>query len=107
MKKIHLKTKYIDEEAFLQLDKYSNGSTAISFRSSVGEPLSVATVSLGDITPSEGCAFIKNWSENEGVLDCLIDNDMVELTGKEIETGYCKAQEVKLLPKIFEYFLKK
>lgn len=100
--KIHLKTKYLDEEAILRLGKYSNGSTAISFISLNGEPLSTATVSLGGIIPCKGCTFIKDWSENEGILKCLIKNDLVKLTGREEKAGFCVAKEVKLSSNILE-----
>ena len=93
---IHIKTKYLDEEAILEFGKYSNGSISIELYSSDWEPLAKATVALDEL-PTEGCVFLKGWSENEGIPECLVKAGIVELTGKKIQTGYVEALEAKLL----------
>ncbi len=45
--KVHIKSKYVDEEVELVFEKYGNGSTAISGRDPrTGEPLFKATVAF-------------------------------------------------------------
>ena len=94
--KITVNAKYIKGEVELQFGKYQNGSTAIQAFSLYGEPEFKATVALDEL-PSEGCVFLKGWSENEGIPAALVKAGVVELTGRKIPTGYCEAEEAKLL----------
>jgi len=59
--------------------------------------IATATVNLPDedLLPDE--VFIKNWSENEGVLADLIAFKVVSSPIDEIETGFCTAYKCKLL----------
>ncbi len=92
----HLKTKYSDERVVLSFEHYGDHSTAIRLVSLDYEPIAVATVAL-DEKPPAGHVFLKGWSENEGIPDALVKAGIVELTGRTIPTGYCEAQEAKLL----------
>ena len=95
--KIHVKTKYTDEDVVLDLSrKYGNGSRAITAATLFGEPQFTATVALDEL-PAEGCVFLKGWSENEGIPEALVKAGVVELTGRTFPTGYCEAIEAKLL----------
>jgi len=93
---IKINSKYTNEDVILTFGLYSNGTTAIMGKSLNHEPLFTATVAL-DKKPFEGCVFLKGWSENEGVPESLVKAGVVELTGRTIDCGYCKAQEAKLL----------
>ena len=94
--RITVNTKYIKGEVELQFSKYQNGSPAIQAFSLYGEPEFTATVALDEL-PSEGCVFLKGWSENEGIPAALVKAGIVELTGRKLPTGYCEAEEAKLL----------
>jgi hypothetical protein len=62
------------------------------------EQYSVASVNLADeprLDPNE--VFIKNWNENEGVLQALVEAGIVEDTGHTIPTGYVKANVCTLI----------
>jgi len=97
MIRIHAKTRYLDNDAELKFNHYSNGSIAIYLLDpQTGERLSVATVALDEL-PDKGCVFLKGWSENQGIPECLVKEGVVELTGKKIKTGFCEALEAKLL----------
>lgn len=61
------------------------------------ELLCTATVVLADATPAAGCVWIKDWSENEGVLNSLIEAGIVEPTGRVAQAGYVIAQEARVL----------
>ena len=94
--KVTINAKYVNETVLLDFGKYGDGSTAIQVISLDGEPIAKATVCL-DIKPPEGFVFLKGWSENEGIPEALVKAKVVELTGRMIPTGYCEAQEAKLL----------
>jgi len=95
-KKIKVHTNYINEDAILKFGTYSNGSVAIQGVTEEGEPLFRATVAL-DVMPSDGCVFLKGWSENEGIPEALVKAGIVELTGRTEVTGYCEALEARLV----------
>lgn len=94
--KAHINSKFCNEEVELSFGQYGDGSTAIQGISLQGEPIFTATVAL-DEKPTEGCVFLKGWSENEGVPEALVKAGIVELTGRKIKTGFCEAEEAKLL----------
>ena len=94
--KAKIESKYNNEMVELSFNFYENGSTAISGTSLEGEPLFTATVALDKIPPA-GHVFLKGWSENEGIPEALVKAGIVNLTGNTVKTGYCVAQEAKLL----------
>lgn len=94
--RITVNAKFIKGEVELQLGKYQNGSVAIQAFSLYGEPEFKATVALDEI-PQKGHVFLKGWSENEGIPTALVKAGIVELTSRKIPTGYCEAEEAKLL----------
>ena len=61
-----------------------------------GEPISTATVNV-DVKLQKGFILIKNYSENEGVLEALIKEGIVKDTTKTYPVGYCHANLVELL----------
>lgn len=96
--KVYIKTQLIDEEVELQFARYYNSSIAITGVSLDGfEPIFKATVAIDGEFPCDDCVFLKGWSENEGLPEALVRAGVVELTGREIRTGYCKAVEARLL----------
>ena len=76
---------------------YGNDRTALKLLCEDGSPMAVATVNPPDDDLPEGHVFIKNWSENEGMLDALVVAGVVEPTGRTVETGWVHADECKLL----------
>lgn len=74
MRTFSVKTKYCNEEAMIRFGKYGNGETAIGFVDAMtGQPLITVTVNLEAYGehPKEGCVFIKDWNENEGVYESM------------------------------------
>ena len=52
----------------------------------------------GNLAPiRENHVWIKEWSENEGVLEALVEAGIIELTGNAWPTGYTYAIEGRLL----------
>ena len=61
-----------------------------------GQPIATLTVCLDD-PPPDGHVYIKDYSENEGVLAALIEQGMVEDTGKRVPSGWVDVPLVKVL----------
>ena len=77
-----------------------NGRIAIVlFDDESGEQLFVASVNLPEVALPENHVFIKNWSENRGVLQSLVDAGILRSTGRRVPTGYVEADECELLIK--------
>jgi hypothetical protein len=94
-----IKTKYGETyDVTLKFGKYSNGRTAIELIDCEdGFPLMTATVNLPDAEIQDDEVIIKNYSENEGVLEFLIKNEIVSPPTRTIPTGWVTCQVVKLL----------
>jgi hypothetical protein len=96
MPTIHVSTQYINEDAIIARRTYPNGSTALCLDGLDGEHLAVATVALEQL-PAEGHVFIKDWSENAGMLACLQGAGVIGDVVRVIPAGFAVAHEVPLL----------
>jgi len=93
-----IKTKYISEQdVVLEYGEYGNGRVAIQLASVDGEPLCVATVNLPNADVPDGHVLIKNYSENEGILDALVKAGVIGEPIAEIPTGFVMVQVCPLL----------
>ena len=63
--------------------QYENGRTAIRLTQD-GMPYAMATINDPDIWLEKGQVLIKNYSENEGIVDALVEARIVE---KEEDLG--------------------
>ena len=92
-------TKFCHRTAALHVTEYAHdGSPALCGNDPVtGEPLWKATVCIPDNPPEDGCVWIKNYSENEGVLDALQRAGVIEFTGRFAQVGHAHAFECALL----------
>lgn len=100
---ITAKTKYLNEPAVLTFGFYGDGSRAIVLRSPEGAPLAKATVCIVEYgyTPAEGFVVVKDYSENEGMLACLIAEGVIHapesaVLGPYGEFPVCKLTEAAL-----------
>lgn len=98
-------TKYSrkDETVVLRNEgQYADGSTALTVYGLDGIPCCTTTVCLIEYneTPSEGNVFIKNYSENEGVLEALQAAGVVGDVTRVVPCGYVEAYEVPLLVEV-------
>ncbi len=83
--------KYDSYQVYLKFDTYrNNGRTSIELREAeTHAPVMVATVNLPEYTMlNPGQVLIKNYSENEGVLEFLIENGIVSKPRSWVSTGY-------------------
>lgn len=97
MQTYKLKTKYAEYNCFLSIGKYSNGRVAISLMDQEsGMKIMTATVNLPDIDLNPGDAIIKDYSDNEGVLQFGIDNKLWEYNRQKVNSGFVQCHIVKL-----------
>ncbi len=68
---------------------YGNGRTALLLRDiEDGAPVAKATVNVPDASLQDGQVIIKNYDENEGMLNALIEAKIVSHPIGSIMTGY-------------------
>ena len=90
--------KFKDWECGLEFSKYQNGRIAILLVDTTdGSPVTTASVNLPDEPLNDGEVFIKDWSENQGVLAALVAAGIVEDTGRTVRTGFVQANIVRIL----------
>lgn len=93
---IEIETEYCPkgEYELKFMGKYVDGSPALGVWTDM-KPMFRATVCLNE-KPAPGHVFIKDWSENEGVLQALVGAGVIEPPIRSIPTGYVEAFECKL-----------
>ncbi len=64
-----------------------------------GEPVATATVNVEGVSETlpESEVIIKDYSENEGMLDALVEAGLVEDMGRRVRTGYVTVPVARLL----------
>ena len=71
-----------------QLSSYNpNGRVAIAFFDEDG-PFAKLTTNLPDQHLNEGEVFVKDWAENEPLVEALLEFGWLELTGREVQSGF-------------------
>lgn len=97
---ITVNTKYLpNEKATVHKKEYANGYPALVLTDEYGSPLMTASVNLVayDEYPAEGHVFIKDWSENEGILHSLIEQGVISGPVRIVQAGFTHAHECKVL----------
>ncbi len=94
--------KYFKGKVVLEAGLYErDGSLALSAKcAATGEKVLTFTVNVPGITLGPGELLIKDWSENEGALDFLLENDLVESTNRAVLTGYAMAPVVRMTDRL-------
>lgn len=78
---------------------YPNGRPALVLMDArKGEQVTVATVNLPDVPAGPGEVFIKDYSENAGMLAALEDAGVVRATGETVRSGFVSVPRAALLP---------
>ena len=81
----------------VQIREYKHGGKAIILVDQDGSPVATATVCVpSDKLDNDQC-LVKDWSENEGMLDFLIDNNIVSEPIRTVQVGFCDAYLVNIL----------
>lgn len=99
----NIKTRYINnEDVIFYFGKYINGAPALRLVSEDGVPMMTASVNVWNvehpdgIIPDEDCIIIKDWSENEGIAEALMQIGFIQPPHKYHLTGYVVATEHKM-----------
>lgn len=86
-------------QVFIQLGKYRNGQTSVQLIDAEdGQPVATASIAMPELSLEDNQIVVKDYSENEGMLDFLLENSIIEMCSEYIETGYNISSVVKLLP---------
>lgn len=92
--RLHIRTAYLDEDAVLKKGRYADGSTALAlFDAETGEMLSKATVCMvdyGETPRSEHYVFIKDYGENEGMVNALFAANVIGAPLRSLDAGHAK-----------------
>lgn len=90
---IDSKMKYAtDKQVIVVGTIYQDGSPALLIRDLDGQPLAKATIHISEYMDKRGDmdVIIKDYSENEGMLETLISEGIIEDTGDEVSTSFVK-----------------
>jgi len=83
---------------FAEMGTYPNDRKAIELiNAKNGESVLVATINIPEISICEDEVIIKNYSENEGILEALIQSKVISRPVRTIQTGFITAPICKLL----------
>jgi len=74
----------------LQWAHYSNARPALQIVTEYNEPLLTASVNMPDHLLPPNCIFIKNYSENAGIMEELIRHNILADTKATIQSGFIK-----------------
>lgn len=89
----------------VQVTGYLAGGVAVILvTSEEGYPelLTKVSIVVPNKHPAEGCIFVKDYSENAGVLQTFIDKGWLEKTGREVKSGWVTIPEARLLGDLAE-----
>ena len=81
--------RFREWDCSIEFFSYSNGRMAIQLSDVYdGSAIATATINVPEIQLEDREVVIKDYSENEGLLDCLVENGVVIKTGKQVQLGF-------------------
>jgi len=94
-----MKVNFLGYESEIRIGKYkTEDQTSISLIDTEdGEPVAIATVCIPKVKVNPGEVIIKDYSENEGILDVLIEAGVISEPKRYIKTGYINCSVCDLL----------
>lgn len=100
-----MKIKFQQWDCILEMGGYSNnGRIALELIDERdGEFVATATVNIPEANLPWDELLIKDYSENEGMLDCLVNAGLVTRTGKSVQTGFVTCPIAKITDKLKEF----
>ena len=78
---------FMGEELTPIIGEYANGQTSIQLVDQDDMPFMTASVAH-DVNIPDDCVIIKNYSENEGILEALIEAGIIEKPFCEIPVNF-------------------
>jgi hypothetical protein len=93
------RVRFRDWVCLVRKRQYDNGRLALQLIDAEdGSPIATATVNLPDVPLGKNQVLIKNWSENEGVLEALVAAGVVTPTGQTVRSGFVEVPVCELQP---------
>ena len=94
--------QFKDWRCRLYLASYSDGNTALSmYDTEDGSAIACVSINLAPVEPElledRALIYLKDYSENEGMLDLLVAEGIVERTGRTRQSGYIEAPLVRII----------
>jgi hypothetical protein len=80
------KVKFMGYDGYAVFTEYNNGRTAILLKCEDGSALATATINLPEVDLNDDEVIIKNYSENSGMVNALVEAGIVEF-GHPIQVG--------------------
>ena len=92
---------FLGEECTVMFTKYANNNRIairLEFINEYGAPehMGIATVNLSDYPIKSDEVIIKDYSENEGIYDILIDAGIIEPANRFVDSGFVSCPVCKL-----------
>ncbi len=94
-----MNVNFLNVDCKVNKQQYNNGRTALELVAAKddpehdimeGEPICTATVNVPTVALGVDEVIIKDYSENQGILDALLDAGIVETTGRYVESGWVR-----------------
>lgn len=90
--------KFADlSEATFEKAQYNNGRTALIAKDEQGQVLMKCSVNIPALPVEEGEILIKNYSENEGVIEDLLELGIIDKQVHKVPYGWNSVHICKLL----------
>ena len=94
--------QFKDWRCRLYLASYSDGNTALSmYDTEDGSAITCVSINLApveaELLEDRSLIYLKDYSENEGMLDLLVAEGIVERTGHTRQSGYIEAPLVRII----------
>lgn len=89
MTTISVKTPYCEATVVVEVVSYTNGRACLLLtESGTGDPFTTVTTNMPEIELDDDEVIVKTVDENEGILDCLVDQGVLEDTGRRISNCF-------------------
>jgi hypothetical protein len=91
--------RFLGSDCVIEKRRYANGRPALVLNEAgSGELFAVATVNLPDVPAAPNQVFIKDYSENEGILAVVEAAGVVKSMNVRISTSFASLPICELLP---------
>jgi hypothetical protein len=95
---VAMKVSFLNTLCVVAIERYqNNGRIALELFDQDGDCMCTATVNLPDVPLPNGHVFIKDYSENSGILAALVEAKVIGPALRIVNAGYTYAHECKLL----------
>lgn len=97
-KSFTFKTRHNQHDVYVERQTYDRGGLRIQLVDADGNPFAVASVAVAGVELEPDEIIVKDYSENEGMLEFLVENNIVEETDQSVIVGRAMCKIAKVLP---------